>query len=500
MRKILAFTPRSLGVFGRGNVVFETKPVYSETNSNRTTPEPTTNFPDLDQGLRLRKPPSNKPLEYQDRGNTAPPVLGSHQSDRVPILQRGLTLPPQHTEDNEILDDATRLLEAAAIEECQVNTQDPNDSTSGSDHTIEMNNESKLINDLKSKFEDSPEILILIETYVDEINKLKLDPKSRKKYLLALVFATGFMNITLMPATLKLTILSQLRKTLLVITPIIFGALLRPFTGKYADRHGGKNAIMAVLITSLVAMGGLTTYTLIKGEGGLNDIGDDNHIDQAILALLGLLAGFGGSSFSAIVAETAFSGKDPKDKASDTALTTGLGNTSPGASLMILSLLLTMIKLGYANAIWLAASLLGTVITGLKLDNSIYHQLIKLGVPKSDARKLATTLGQVQLPPETDTSIFNDLTLRGFTKEEKQVVVLLALNYFATFGSFLAGSVNFGPQLINKGFNPQFALFLAGAFSFIASLARYMTGKSFLASKNARTIINKWGPRTCGDE
>lgn len=331
------------------------------------------------------------------------------------------------------------------------------------------------LEDVKNLFQK--EIPLQYREYSKEILSIVANPNTDRAAA-TLSFATGFTAVALMGATLnQSSLLDPAWKKVLATLPLLTGSLGRFVVGSEADRKGGKQIIMGLLVTSLVGVAGLTTLSdltdLATMEGGSGpDIG---------LGIFGATAGFGVATFPASMTISARSGKK-SEAAKRQGVTGGLGNFTPGLAQILQGQLLGTLGLTNTYLMWLALGLTGTGLTYKYLNDSVYHQLKSKGVPQEKARKIATWMGQ-ELFPGTET---NGVVAgyKSLNPAQRKGLHILTLNYMLTFGGFLALTSTL-PLYFKEELemSQAEALTATGTLSLISSVSRFATGYTPLGSR-----------------
>ncbi len=258
--------------------------------------------------------------------------------------------------------------------------------------------------------------------------------------------------------------LSGLMLGFLVAIPQLTGSLLRIPFGAWVDKAGGKKPFLTLFTLSIIGMTGLT-YLL------LNYYPDKMSLSMYPLILLfGALSGCGVATFSVGIPQTSY--WYPKNK-QGFALGTyaGLGNTAPGFFTILLPVALTAIGLPKAYALWFLILLFGTIIYGIIAVDAYYFQLVKKGVSREEAVKLARDCGQELIPSGELIQALKKSAGIGRTW------ALVAL-YFTSFGGFLALTAWFPTYFsVFHGTSIRMAgVLTAVSFSLLASFIRVYGG------------------------
>ena len=208
-------------------------------------------------------------------------------------------------------------------------------------------------------------------------------------------FFVGFTAVALYGPTSKefkdLLGLTGILAGLLVAVPQLTGSLLRIPFGAWVDKVGGKIPMLTLLGLSIVGMAGLTFILYAYYPAKLT------MAHYPLLLLFGALAGCGVATFSVGIPQTSY--WFPKRR-QGFALGTyaGLGNTAPGWFTLLIPVVVAAYGLPGAYAIWFAFLVAGTVVYAIIAHDAYYFQLVKKGVPRDEAIKLARALGQGSSP------------------------------------------------------------------------------------------------------
>ena len=239
---------------------------------------------------------------------------------------------------------------------------------------------------------------------------------------------------------------------LLVSVPSLTGSLLRIPFGAMVDSNGGRRGFLFLLAAAVVGLGALSLlFTLypVETPGSMRDL-------YPVVLLLGCLAGCGIATFSVGASQSNYwFVKSRQGYASG--IYGGLGTTSAGILAFALPLLLH--HFGFTAAYYI---LTGVMLLGLLLyiwlgANPPYFQFLKAGKSAEVARDNALACGQELFPKGNAAT---------------------SLNYFTTFGGFMALTAWF-PTFWKKGMglDPMLAGALTAVFSILAALLRVPGGK-----------------------
>jgi NNP family nitrate/nitrite transporter-like MFS transporter len=258
--------------------------------------------------------------------------------------------------------------------------------------------------------------------------------------------------------------LSGIMLGLLVAAPQLTGSLLRIPFGAWVDKVGGKKPMLTLLTLAVIGMAGLSGILFLYYPDKLT------MEMYPLIFLFGLLSGCGVATFSVGIPQTSY--WFPKDK-QGWALGTyaGLGNTAPGFFTFLLPLAIAAWGLTTAYAAWFVFLLLGTIIYAAIAYDAYYFQLIKKGVSRNEAQKVANQLGQELIPSGT---LIDALKISARIPRTWALVAL----YFTSFGGFLALTTWFPAYWgLFYGFDLRTAgLLTAVAFSLLASFIRVYGG------------------------
>lgn len=241
-------------------------------------------------------------------------------------------------------------------------------------------------------------------------------------------FFVGFAAVALFGPTAKLFQqvmgLGPLAMGFLVAIPALSGSLLRiPFSA-WVDSNGGRKPFLVLLNLSLMGMMGLTLVARFLYPAHLSAA------SYPLLMALGVLCGCGIATFSVGISQVSY-WFPQKKQGRALAIFAGVGNVAPGIFTLILPLALTRLGLSGSYVLWLSILAVGTAFYAISGKNSPYFQLLKEGLPPTEARVAARECGQDLLPA-------------GGLKESLQTSArvwrtwALVWIYFTTFGGFIA--------------------------------------------------------------
>lgn len=292
----------------------------------------------------------------------------------------------------------------------------------------------------------------------------------------ALTFATGFFSVTLMSPTIgKLKSAPLWWKYMISSAPIIAGSIARFPAGKSVERNGGVWMAVGLLFTGVMGSLALTILVYKVGDKGLNTAKQDSWI-LILLLFFGMPAGCGVATFPVVMALGMFTGKKI-DAPLRQGTVGGGGNLTPCIPIMVYAGIMKRISLAENFVIWTVVGMAGTLAVAWGLRPSPVHQLMAKGIPKPEARKIATWLGQEILPPAEDTTLMYDLSLRTFKPKQKMVVILMCLCYVVTFGGLLSLSSTTATFISSKRtkWSLEEGLYTAGGFVLFSAGFRAIT-------------------------
>ena len=280
-------------------------------------------------------------------------------------------------------------------------------------------------------------------------------------------FFVGFAAVALFGPTAKLFQqvmgLGPLALGFLVAIPSLSGSLLRiPFSA-WVDSNGGRKPFLVLLSLSLVGMVGLTLVAQSLYP---------THLSAAsypLLMGLGVLCGCGIATFSVGISQVSY-WFPQKQQGRALAIFAGVGNVAPGIFTLILPLALTRFGLSGSYLVWLSILAAGTAFYAISGKNSPYFQLVKKGLPPTEARVAARECGQDLLPAGG---------LRESLQRSARVWRTWALVwiYFTTFGGFIALTAWLPTYWTSfYGVTALKAGILTAAFSVLTSLIRIAGG------------------------
>jgi NNP family nitrate/nitrite transporter-like MFS transporter len=249
----------------------------------------------------------------------------------------------------------------------------------------------------------------------------------------------------------------------LVAAPALSGSLLRIPFAAWVDTTGGRKPFLWLLNLSLVGMIGLTLVARFLYPVHLT------LASYPLLMFLGVLSGCGIATFSVGISQVSYWFPQQRQGRA-LAIFAGVGNLAPGIFSLFLPLALAGLGLAGSYLLWLGILAVGTVFYALFGRNSQYFQLLKQGLPPSEARVRARELGQDLVPAG---SLMNSL----LTSAQVWRTWALVWIYFTTFGGFIAltawlptyWTAFFGVSILKAGL-------LTAVFSILASLIRVAGG------------------------
>ncbi len=281
-------------------------------------------------------------------------------------------------------------------------------------------------------------------------------------------FFVGFAAVALYGPTSKefkdLLGLTGLLAGLLVAMPQLTGSLLRIPFGAWVDKVGGKTPMLTLLGLSIIGMAGLTYILYAYYPDKLT------MAHYPLLLLFGALAGCGVATFSVGIPQTSY--WFPKRRQGFAlGLYAGLGNTAPGWFTLLIPFVVAAYGLPGAYAIWFAFLAIGTLIYAIIAHDAYYFQLVKRGVPRDEAIRVAKNLGQELFPSG---KLVEALKIAARRPQTWALVFM----YFTSFGGFLALTTWF-PLYWRElhGLDRIMAGIIGGAgFTLIASFIRVFGG------------------------
>ncbi|WP_290900797.1 nitrate/nitrite transporter [Ferroglobus sp.] len=281
-------------------------------------------------------------------------------------------------------------------------------------------------------------------------------------------FFVGFAAVALYGPTAKefkdVMGLSGTLLGLLVAIPQLTGSLFRIPFGAWVDKVGGKKPMLTLLSLSVIGMAGLTTLLFLYYPHGLT------MEMYPLILLFGALSGCGVATFSVGIPQTSY--WFPQ-KRQGWALGTyaGLGNTAPGFFTLLIPFALAALGLPGAYSAWFLFLLAGTIVYAIIAHDAYYFQLVKKGVPRDEAIKIAKELGQELFPSG---KLVDALKISAKIGRTWALVAL----YFTSFGGFLALTTWFPTYWrLFHGFDIKTAGILGGVgFSLLASFIRVYGG------------------------
>lgn len=205
----------------------------------------------------------------------------------------------------------------------------------------------------------------------------------------------------------------------LVAMPQLMGSLMRIPFAAWADKVGGRIAMLTLLSVSIIGMTGLTATLALKPA-----------YTVPLVFLFGALAGFGVATFSPGVALTSY-WFPQRRQGWALGFYAGIGNTAPGIFTLVVPFVAAMWGLLGAYLAWLALLVIGTAVYAVAAVDAPYFQLIKRGLRPEEAKAAAAKLGEELFPTGALTKSLRIAASRVRTW------ALVAL-YFTSFGGFLA--------------------------------------------------------------
>lgn len=241
-------------------------------------------------------------------------------------------------------------------------------------------------------------------------------------------FFIGFGAVSLFGPTaqsfIKAMHLAPSQVGLLVAVPMLTGSLLRIPFGAWVDRNGGKLPFLALLLTSVVGIGGLYWMLLTLYP---------DHLTQAhypLLLFFGALGGCGIATFSVGIGQVSYwFPRHEQGKA--LAFYGGFGNTSPGLVAIILPMIIAVGGLWAGYLVSLIIVIAGIAVYIAIGRDAPFFQLGRRGLSPAQARARAAAHGQELFPSPSVLQTLRD----SATSWRTWPLVLL---YFTSFGGFLA--------------------------------------------------------------
>lgn len=233
--------------------------------------------------------------------------------------------------------------------------------------------------------------------------------------------------------------LSEWQKSLLVVTPVLLGSLMRIPMGILADRYGGRKTYAVIMLVLVIPM---------LGAGFV-------HSYQLLLVWM-FFIGMAGTTFT--IAITYVTKWFPPDKQGLVLGVTGMGNLGTAVSSVAVPFIYG--SLGLSWVFWILATLLAIMTI-------IFWMNTKEFVVEQEQKTLTRSLAVIKYPKTW----------------------ILSLLYFLTFGGFVAFSL-YLPTILQESFN--FSAVQSGwrisGFVVIATMIRPLGG--YLADKlNPITVL-----------
>ena len=241
-------------------------------------------------------------------------------------------------------------------------------------------------------------------------------------------FFVGFAAVSLYgptgPHLKEAMALSGTMLGLLVAIPQLTGSLLRIPFGAWVDRAGGKRPLTALLLLSIVGLGGVTLILLLTFPDRLTA---DYY---PLILVFGALSGCGVATFSVGIPQTSYWYPQARQ---GIALGTyaGLGNTAPGIFTLLIPLAFAAWGVPGAYASWLAFLVLGTLVYVFIAHDAYYFQMRANGYDEPTSKDVAGKLGQELFPSGKVVDALKTSAMVGRTWA-------LVFLYFTSFGGFLA--------------------------------------------------------------
>ncbi|MFQ5810072.1 MAG: nitrate/nitrite transporter, partial [Armatimonadota bacterium] len=241
-------------------------------------------------------------------------------------------------------------------------------------------------------------------------------------------FFVGFAAVALFGPSAKkfqeVMHLTPLLLGLLVAAPNLSGSLLRIPFGAWVDSTGGRKPLLALLVLSIVGMGGLTWFVYARYPDQLTA---DYYW---LLFFLGVLSGCGIATFSVGIGQVSYWFPQSRQGA---ALGTyaGVGNLAPGMFSFLLPISLGVWGLAPSYLAWFIFLAAGTVLYYFAGANAPYFQYRRQGGSDEESTVLARDAGQEIFPRGNAVE-----SLRAAGKNWR--TWSLTVIYFTSFGGFLA--------------------------------------------------------------
>lgn len=242
-------------------------------------------------------------------------------------------------------------------------------------------------------------------------------------------FFVGFAAVALYGATIAVfkgsfSTLDPILLALLISIPSLSGSLLRIPFAAWVDIDGGRKPFITLLILSIIGMAGLYIVMTFFRQN-LSE-------HYYLLLIFGALSGCGIATFSVGVGQASYWFPQSKQGMA-LGIYGGVGNLAPGIfTLLLPNVALPLLGLSGSYLAWLIFLIVGTIAYSIIGKDAWYFQLIKAGVEKDEARKIASTKYGQELFPNN--KISESLKISAKTWKTWALVVV----YFTTFGGFLA--------------------------------------------------------------
>jgi len=251
---------------------------------------------------------------------------------------------------------------------------------------------------------------------------------------------------------------------LLVAAPALSGSLLRIPFAAWVDISGGRKPFLVLLSLSIVGMIGLFLLVHFLYPANLNKS------IYPILLFLGLLSGCGIATFSVGISQVSYWFPQAKQGRALGAYA-GIGNLAPGFISFLLPLALSSVGLASSYLIWLVFLFIGTLVYGILGRNASYFQIVKQGVSREEARRIAQEQHGQEIFPSNS---FKESLIASASIWKTWILVLI---YFTSFGGFIALTAWF-PIYWTSFFKTNLILAgsLTAAFSLLASFIRVPGG------------------------
>ncbi|MCB2353162.1 MFS transporter [Clostridium estertheticum] len=282
-------------------------------------------------------------------------------------------------------------------------------------------------------------------------------------------FFVGFAAVALYGATIAVfkesfLTLNPILLALLIAIPNLSGSLLRIPFAAWVDIDGGRKPFITLLSLSIIGMAGLYVVMAFFRQNLSNY--------YYLLLIFGALSGCGIATFSVGVSQASYWFPQSKQGVA-LGIYGGVGNLAPGIfTLLLPNVALPLLGLSGSYLAWLIFLILGTIAYCIIGKNAWYFQLIKAGVKKDEAKKIASTKYGQELFPNN--KISESLMISARTWKTWALVAV----YFTTFGGFLA-LTSWLPTYWMSFF--KLSLKMAGAltamYSISASITRIYGGK-----------------------